>query len=138
MLKLRKFLPLLILAQFFFSLAFTNLLQAATIIQDYPDLPACENNQKCNPGQEGFGLPQYIKYIYIFAIGSVGVIGLVAIMMGAFGYITSAGNPQKASGAKDQILAALFGLLLLLGSVIILNMINPDLLRFNINLNPNP
>ncbi len=102
-----------------------------TIVKDYPALPACEGNTKCVPGEKNFGLPQFIKYVYIFGIGLVGFVALIAVMIGAFGYITSTGNPQKASHSKDQIFAALFGMLLLLGSVVILNLINPDLLRFS-------
>jgi hypothetical protein len=54
----------------------------------------------------------------------------MAVAMGAFGYVTSAGNPQVAADSKGKILSALFGLALLLGAVVMLNMINPDLLRF--------
>lgn len=103
-----------------------------TIVQDYPELPACQNNQDCRPGQGIFGVPEFIKYIYIFAIGIVGIIGLVAIIMAAFGYVTSAGNPQQASNAKDKIISALLGMVLLLGSVVFLRMINPDFLRLKL------
>jgi len=103
-----------------------------TIVQDYPNLPACENNAQCHPGQGVFGLPQFIKYIYLFAIGIVGIVGILAIIFAAFGYVTSAGNPQKASDAKDKIISALLGILLLLGSVVLLNIINPDLLKLKL------
>lgn len=100
-----------------------------TIVQDYPLLPACEGNTECRPGQGIFGLPQFVKYIFLFALGVVGIVALLGIIMGAFGYVTSAGNPQKAADSKEKIIAALLGLLLLLGSALILNMINPDLLK---------
>ncbi len=103
-----------------------------TIIEDYPRLPACQDNEECRPGEAGFGLPEFIKYIFQFSLGIVGVIGLVALIMAAFGYVMSAGNPQKAADAKDQIVSALLGLLLLLGSVVLLNLINPDLLKLKI------
>lgn len=109
-----------------------------TIIKDYPELPACKDNEKCRPGQGGFGLPEYVKYIFIFSLGAVGIIGMLALIMAAFSYVTSAGNPQKASDAKDQIVSALLGLLLLLASWLLLNMINPDLLKLGINIPPLP
>lgn len=103
-----------------------------TIVQDYPLLKACQNNEKCKPGQAGFGLPQFIKYIFIFSLGAVGLVGLLAIIMASFGYLMSVGNPQKASDAKDKIISALLGLLLLLGSYVALNMVNPDFLKLKV------
>lgn len=129
---MRKILLTILLISLFFTI--TDFVHAQenypTIIQDYPRLQACDSDPDgCRPGEEGFGFPQFIKYLFIFALGSVGIIGLLAIIMGAFGYVMSVGNPQKAADAKSQILSALLGLLLLLGSWILLNMINPDLLR---------
>ena len=97
-----------------------------TIIQDYPELGGISP-------QKGTDLPHFIKYIFLFAIGIVGIVGLLAIIIGAFGYLTAVGNPQKASNAKDKIISALLGLLLLLGSYLLLNIINPDLLTLGIN-----
>ncbi len=105
-----------------------------TIIEDYPELPACEGNSKCRPGEAGFGLPQLIKYIFTFSLGIVGITGLLAIIIAAFGYVTSVGDPQKAADAKDRIISALLGLLLLLGSYILLNIINPDLLKLGVEI----
>jgi len=123
---------ILIIASLFLFFAIAVSIRAATIVEDYPNLPACENNAQCNPGQTGFEFPQFIKYIYLFALGIVGIVGLLAIIIAAFDYVTSAGNPQKASGAKDKIISALLGLLLLLGSWVLLNLINPDLLKLKL------
>jgi len=99
------------------------------LVEDYPKLPACKDNKECRPGEADFGLPQFIKYIFLFSLGIVGIVGFIAILIAAFGYVTSVGNPQKAAEAKDKIVSALLGLLLLLGSYVILNVINPDLLK---------
>lgn len=107
-----------------------------TIIKDYPELPACEGNKECRPGQEDFGLPEYVKYIFIFALGAVGIVGMLALIIAAFSYVMSAGNPQKAAVAKDQIFSALLGLLLLLASWVLLNFINPDLLKLGLDVKP--
>lgn len=133
---MKKYLPIIFLITILF-LGLINAIHAQTkdyptIVEDYPNLPACENNAQCHPGQAEFGFPQFIKYIYLFALGIVGIIGFVAIIMAAFGYVTSAGNPQQASNAKDKIISALLGLLLLLGSVVLLNMINPDFLKLKL------
>lgn len=128
-----------ILITLFLSLIFISFTPAqaiTTIVEDYPKLPACYNNEDCKPGDENFGLPQFINYIFQFALGAVGVIGLIALISAAFGYVMSAGNPQKASDAKDSIVSALLGLLLLLGSVVLLNLINPDLLKLKLDAKP--
>ncbi len=105
-----------------------------TIVKDYPALKACENPKvACKPGDENFGIAEFIKYIYLFSIGAVGLIGLVAIVIAAFDYTMSAGNPQKAALGKQKLLSALLGMVLLLGSAVLLNMINPDLLKLRLS-----
>lgn len=135
---MKKYLLIIILVFIFlFSLAGNTQAQEKnypTIVQSYPELPACENNANCKPGQAGFGLPQFIKYIFIFSLGAVGLIGFTAVILAGFSYTTSAGNPQKAAHAKDQMLSALLGMLLLLGSYVILNMVNPDLLKLKVDV----
>jgi len=76
------------------------------------------------------GIPQYIRYIFVFSLGLVGIIAFIAMLLAAIGYVTSVGNPQKAADAKDKIFSALLGMLILLGSYVLLNTINPDLLKF--------
>lgn len=97
------------------------------LIADYPSIE----------GQQpyiGMSLPALIKYIYMFALGIVGFVALLAMIIGAAMYVFSAGNPSKASDAKDRIMSALLGVLLLLASVLILRTISPDLVNFNLKL----
>ncbi len=100
-----------------------------TMVEDYPELPACQGDQPCKPGDQGFGLPQFINYIFIFSLGIVGIVGIIAIIIGGLGYVTAVGNPQKAGDAKSRILSALLGIILLLGSYVILDTINPNLTK---------
>jgi hypothetical protein len=79
-------------------------------------------------------LPQLINYIYKFALLACGITALVAIIIGAFQYVTSAGDSSKATDAKNRITSALLGILILLGSVLILSTINPDLVSLSLNL----
>lgn len=80
------------------------------------------------------GLPGFIRYIYLFALGAVGIIALLSILIGAIMYVFSAGNPSKASDAKDRIFSALLGILILLAAVLILRTINPDLVNIGFEL----
>lgn len=135
---MKKILLTILLLSLFFAI--TGSIQAAegdypTIVQDYPLLKACENDPDgCRPGEAGFGLPQFIKYIFIFSLGIVGIIGLLALIIAAFDYVMSAGNPEKAKQGKDKIVSALLGLLLLLASWVLLNLINPDLLTLGVTI----
>ena len=76
---------------------------------------------------EGGGLVNYINYIFNAALGIGGILAFVMIVVGGVKLMVSGGNPSKISDAKDQITSAIIGLLLLLGSWLILNTINPQL-----------
>ena len=79
-------------------------------------------------------LPNIINYIYKFALLACGITALVSIIIGAFLYVTSAGNSSKAEDAKGRITSALLGILILLASVLILKTINPDLVTLSLSL----
>ena len=73
-------------------------------------------------------LPNYIKYIYVFVVIAGGLIAFAVLVMAGFRYLTSAGNPSVMSDARNQIFSALIGLVILLGSYVFLNEINPETL----------
>lgn len=77
-------------------------------------------------------LPVYVRYIFTFIIVISGLVALGALIYAGFRYLTSAGNPQKLQDAKDQMLAAGIGLVILLGSWIILYSLNPELIELRI------
>src|SRR3989338_8427811 len=66
---------------------------------------------------------QYFNFAFMLA----GVLAFGAIVWGAFKYIIAAGNPSGQSDARDQVLQAIIGLLLLVGSGLILRTIDPNL-----------
>ncbi|MDD2732047.1 MAG: hypothetical protein PHI53_02510 [Candidatus Pacebacteria bacterium] len=72
-------------------------------------------------------LPGYIIYLYNFAVVISAFIALGALVYGGFKYLTSAGNPSKVQDGLDQIKAAIFGILIVLCSYLILKTINPNL-----------
>jgi len=77
-------------------------------------------------------IEQFFIDIYILIISIAGVIALMALIIGGIRYLTSAGEPEKLSKAKKQILAVFWGMVILLGSYIILYNINPDLVNIQI------
>lgn len=94
---------------------------------DYPDIPgAIEPETIESPAT------RYAQYIFNFAIFSAALIALLVLIYAGFQYFISAGNAEKLKDAKDRILAALIGLLILFGSYLILWTINPNLIVFNL------
>ena len=77
-------------------------------------------------------IEQFFIDIYILIISIAGAIALMALIIDGIRYLTSIGEPEKLSKAKKQILAAFWGMVILLGSYIILYNINPDLVNIQI------
>lgn len=78
-------------------------------------------------------LVTYIQSIFKFFIWTVGIAALLMLMIGGFMYMTSAGNQANAGTAKKIITDALLGLIVVLFAWVILNVINPDLVKINLS-----
>lgn len=74
-----------------------------------------------------------IKTIFEYGIKVVGLMALIAIMVGGFIWLSAGGNSQKVTEAKQWISSSLVGLLLLLFSYTILNTINPNLVNLKLS-----
>ena len=94
----------------------------------YPNVPSAD----LIPQETTTPVPEYVQYIYYFFLGLSGIIALGVLIYAGFQYFTSAGNPEKINEAKSRITAALLGLLILIGSYLILYSINPNLVSFNL------
>ena len=94
----------------------------------YPNVPSAD----LIPQETTTPVPEYVQYIYYFLLGLSGIIALGVLIYAGFQYFTSAGNPEKINEAKSRITAALLGLLILIGSYLILYSINPNLVSFNL------
>lgn len=70
--------------------------------------------------------------IYKFLIWTVGIAALLMLTIGGFMYMTSAGNQAAAGTAKKIIRDALLGLVIVLFTWVLLNLINPDLVKINL------
>ena len=69
----------------------------------------------------------YISAIYRYGLGLAAILAVVMIMVGGFLWLTSGGNQNQVSRAKEFIVSALTGLLLALFSFMILSTVNPRL-----------
>lgn len=113
------------------SAASTNAAGAPATLQLEIPIPVSPLEQGVsNAGGAVSDVSQYIGRIYNFAIGIVGLIAAVMMIIGGFQYLTSAGDAGKIGAAKKRITDAIIGLVLMLGSYALLNTINPALLAF--------
>ena len=89
----------------------------------YPTFPGAPDiNQSENQSLSGI-----VAWLYTLIVGISGLAAFVMIVWGGVQYMTSTGDPTKTSDAKDKIKNALLGLLLVLASFLILQVINPEL-----------
>ncbi|OGZ28267.1 MAG: hypothetical protein A2427_04795 [Candidatus Nealsonbacteria bacterium RIFOXYC1_FULL_40_7] len=93
---------------------------------DYPNIGGTA------PKTVQYGLPGYVKYVFTFAIGTIGIVALSVIIWGGFLYLTSSGNAEKMKEGREKITAAFLGIVILASSYIILATINPQLVLFDI------
>lgn len=89
---------------------------------EYPGVPGVET-----PTTVKTALPEYLQYVFTFAIIIAGLLAFGSLIYGGIRYLTSAGDPTKMSDAKNQVIAGFSGLIILLSSYLILNTINPQL-----------
>src|SRR3989344_5431816 len=124
----KKITLLMLLAVVIFLTAFSFVFaQDRELEVDYPDIVGATT-----PETVSTPLPEYIKYIFNFVIVFAGIIMLCAVIKGGSLYLTSAGNAANMKLAKDQISSAFLGVVILLGSYIILTTINPRLAILNL------
>jgi hypothetical protein len=109
----------------------------------WEDSPACGGDWgRCYPGTkpitigvkiEGVGevkdVAEYIALIYKYAVGIGAILATVMILWGGIVYLTAGGAPEKIKSAKDYISNALIGLVLLYTSYLLLQTLNPDLVK---------
>jgi hypothetical protein len=101
-----------------------------TPLAPLPDFPGVPYN---TAGSCPFGT--YLNIIIKLVIGFAAVLAMVMITMGGIEYMTAELVSGKEEG-KERITHALLGLLLALGSFLILNTINPQLLNACLNKLP--
>jgi len=88
--------------------------------------PAPNQNKTCYPW-----IGEYISGIYKYAIGIVGILAAVTLMIGGVIWLMAGGNASRVGEAKAWIGASLTGLIIALCSYMILYQINPSLTQFN-------
>ncbi|MFC1700943.1 pilin [Patescibacteria group bacterium] len=116
---MKKILTILIIL--FFLVLPTTFIQA-----EYKLEIGIPGQEQATQGSE-IGLEDYIRYVYLFALGVVGLAAFGAMVFGGFLYMASGTNITSQEEAKKWIYGAITGLVLGLASYLILNTINPNL-----------
>ena len=107
-----------------FLLLSIHVASAQNLEINWPDLPGVQTPEQINTP-----LSVFFQYLYNLGIMIAGVLCFIMAVWGGLRYITSGANPSKMKDAKEQVSFAFLGLMVILGSWMILNTINPDLTR---------
>lgn len=70
----------------------------------------------------------FIKDALKFILGIAGGLAFLMMLLGAFQMLTSAGNPETLNAGKDRLTSAVIGLLFVIFSVLLLQIIGVDIL----------
>lgn len=89
----------------------------------YPKIPGVPT-----PEYVSTELPAFVNYLFRFSVILIGILIFGILIYSGINYLLSFGNPAKLSDAKQGMIAAGFGGVILLGAYIIFNTINPQLL----------
>lgn len=89
----------------------------------YPQFPGAPNIN--DPAQQN--LTSIVAWLYVLFVGISGLAAFVMIIWGGVKWMISQGNSSQITEARDIIKNALFGILLVLASFLILQIINPEL-----------
>ena len=111
-----------ILSFILLALLLPNVGGAITLNLEYPIPPGAPDINT----PEGQSLAGIIAWFYYFIVWIAGLAAFVMIVWGGFQYLTSAGNPAQMADAMDRIKSAVLGLVLVLASVLILQIISPE------------
>ncbi|MBU1131882.1 hypothetical protein KKC32_01330 [Patescibacteria group bacterium] len=74
-------------------------------------------------------LADYLIAVYNYGVGFAAIVAVLALMIGGILYLTAGPLPSNVAQAKKIMFGAVTGLVLLLGSYMILNIINPNLTK---------
>ncbi|HOS88158.1 MAG TPA: hypothetical protein PLG37_01615, partial [Candidatus Pacearchaeota archaeon] len=91
---------------------------------NYPDLPGLSDTEGMN----------FFIYLYNLLVYCGGIIAVIVIIYQGIRFLISQGNVAKTSLAKDRIKSALLGLVILFGSYLILQAVNPELTKINFDV----
>ncbi|MBT6334640.1 MAG: hypothetical protein HOJ29_01465, partial [Candidatus Magasanikbacteria bacterium] len=73
---------------------------------------------------------EYIEAVYRYALAAASVVAIIMMIVAGLQWMTSAGSSDGIQKAKARMTKAVIGLLIAMGSYLILYTINPELIKF--------
>jgi len=102
---------------------------------DWPRLPGVGLSlNELVEGKRTIYLQNIVNFIFVFALWTSAMVAFISIVYAGFIYIVSGANPGERSRSIQGIKNVAAGIAILLCSVIILNMLNPNLTNLNLSL----
>lgn len=84
-------------------------------------------------GKDTFAsFPKFIKYMYKWSMVAASVLAVLMVIIAGIEYMMSMGNSSRVKSAKKKAVGAISGVILLAGSYVILNTLNPALVNLRI------
>lgn len=71
-----------------------------------------------------------VTQIYKWALAVSAILAMMIMVLGGYLVMTAGGSAQQSEKGKNYVLSAIVGMGLLFGTYLILNTINPDLVKF--------
>jgi len=71
----------------------------------------------------------FVQSIFKIVLGLAGGIALILIIFSGYRYMASQGNPEAVKAATEQLTSAIIGLLFIIFSFVILQMVGVDILQ---------
>ncbi len=103
-----------------------------TLLEPLPCIPGAQQN--CENGSlKKVDLNSYISYLFKFSIALAAFLAVVMIIIGGFQYVTS-DIPGMKGNAKEKIWNAVWGLVMVFASYLILYTIDPRLVSVQTNI----
>ncbi len=86
------------------------------------------------PFGETWTLLDVVAVIINLAFGVAGIVAVIYLIMGGFGYVTAGGNPETLDTAKAKIVNSIIGLVVILISYLIVQFVLSRIGATNISL----
>jgi hypothetical protein len=74
-------------------------------------------------------MARYVSQIFKFGIALISIFSILMLMIGGYEYMTAGGESSQTDNAKQRITQALFGLVMVFLSALLLNFINPNFFK---------
>ena len=94
-------------------------------------LSICDNGTSCPTaiGNLPTNLSALLTRVFSIALALAGVVALALIIASGYRLMISQGNPEQVKGAREQLTAAIVGLLFIIFSLVILQVISANILK---------